>query len=278
VHAPVKARICLKRVFGTACHVRRVIIANPLQVRAIAHAKVKTDKIDAIVLATLHAAGFLPEVWQPDGATEAHEHDVSRRRRASAGSAQFLGRRDLRGRDPVDRHRRAPELRHFPETHRGRPRGWARAVVLRRSMLLLAPAARSSAPPPLKKIASAARETKRGPEGTPLYRRQELCLGRLSRLMLTHLAVWFFFGYIIHMFVKPRPPIQKKAPRILGDELGKHRKGRGSAGYAECEEHEQVAEDLVRHTDLFEDREQDDEGEESARVRGRDLRRQRQGR
>ena len=50
--------------------VKRVVIANPLLVRAIAYAKVKTDKIDAAVLAKLHAAGFLPEVWQPDEATE----------------------------------------------------------------------------------------------------------------------------------------------------------------------------------------------------------------
>jgi transposase len=41
-------------------------MANPLQVKAIAHAHVKTDKIDAGVLASLHAAGFLPEVWLPD--------------------------------------------------------------------------------------------------------------------------------------------------------------------------------------------------------------------
>ena len=34
----------------------------------------------------------------------------------------------------------------------------------------------------------------------------------------------------------------------------------------EREEHEQVAEDPVRHADLLEDREQDDEGEESAGV------------
>jgi transposase len=39
-------------------------------VRAIAHVKVKTDKIDAAVLAKLHASGFLPEVWMPDKATE----------------------------------------------------------------------------------------------------------------------------------------------------------------------------------------------------------------
>ena len=45
--------------------VRRVVIANPLQVRAIAWAKVKTDKIDAATLARLHAAQFLPEVWMP---------------------------------------------------------------------------------------------------------------------------------------------------------------------------------------------------------------------
>jgi transposase len=46
------------------------VIANPLQVRAIAHAKIKTDKIDAGVLAKLHASRFLPEVWMPDEATE----------------------------------------------------------------------------------------------------------------------------------------------------------------------------------------------------------------
>ena len=42
--------------------VARVVIANPLQVKAIAHARVKTDKVDAKILAQLHAAGFLPEV------------------------------------------------------------------------------------------------------------------------------------------------------------------------------------------------------------------------
>src|SRR5262249_12632227 len=49
-----------------APHVGRVVIANPKQVRVIAHAKIKTDKIDAAVLAELYASGFLPEVWIPD--------------------------------------------------------------------------------------------------------------------------------------------------------------------------------------------------------------------
>jgi transposase len=60
-------------------HVARVIMANPLQVKAIAHAHVKTDKIDAGVLASLHAAGFLPEVWLPDGETERRRRLVARR-------------------------------------------------------------------------------------------------------------------------------------------------------------------------------------------------------
>ena len=60
-------------------HVGKVIIANPLQVRVIAEAKAKTDRIDAAALARLHAAGYLPEVWQPDEATERLRSLVSRR-------------------------------------------------------------------------------------------------------------------------------------------------------------------------------------------------------
>ena len=45
--------------------VKRVVIANPLQVKAIAHAHVKTDKVDAGTLASLYAAGYLPEIWTP---------------------------------------------------------------------------------------------------------------------------------------------------------------------------------------------------------------------
>lgn len=59
--------------------VKRVIIANPLEVKAIAHAHVKTDKIDAGVLASLRAADFLPEVWLPDADTERRRRLVARR-------------------------------------------------------------------------------------------------------------------------------------------------------------------------------------------------------
>jgi len=59
--------------------VRRVVIANPLQVKAIAHAHVKTDKVDAGTLASLYAAGYLPEIWTPDAATERMRRLVARR-------------------------------------------------------------------------------------------------------------------------------------------------------------------------------------------------------
>ena len=62
-----------------APHVGRVVIANPKQVRLIAHAKIKTDAIDAAVLAKLYASGFLPEVWVPDPRTQALRRQVSRR-------------------------------------------------------------------------------------------------------------------------------------------------------------------------------------------------------
>jgi transposase len=60
-------------------YVARVIVANPLQVKAIAHARIKTDKIDAGVLASLRAADFLPEVWVPDAETERRRRLVARR-------------------------------------------------------------------------------------------------------------------------------------------------------------------------------------------------------
>lgn len=59
--------------------VKRVVIANPLQVKAIAHAHVKTDKVDAGTLASLYAAGYLPEIWTPDAATERMRRHVARR-------------------------------------------------------------------------------------------------------------------------------------------------------------------------------------------------------
>lgn len=49
----------------------RIIVSNPIKTKVIAQAKIKTDKIDARVLAELARVGYLPEVWLPDEDTEA---------------------------------------------------------------------------------------------------------------------------------------------------------------------------------------------------------------
>jgi hypothetical protein len=49
----------------------RVVVSNPVKTRAIAEAKVKTDKVDAEILAQLLVADYLPAVWRPDPATAA---------------------------------------------------------------------------------------------------------------------------------------------------------------------------------------------------------------
>ncbi len=60
-------------------HVARVVISNPLRTRAIAEAKVKTDKVDARVLAELLRAGYLPGIWCPDEQLQALRRLVARR-------------------------------------------------------------------------------------------------------------------------------------------------------------------------------------------------------
>lgn len=58
----------------------KVLVANAIQVKAIAHARVKTDKIDARILAQLLRSGFIPEVQMPDAETWELRQLVSHRR------------------------------------------------------------------------------------------------------------------------------------------------------------------------------------------------------
>jgi transposase len=58
----------------------RVAVAHPLEVKAIAHAKIKTDKVDAYTLARLLQTDFLPEVVLPDEGAWALRQLVSHRR------------------------------------------------------------------------------------------------------------------------------------------------------------------------------------------------------
>lgn len=58
---------------------QRVVVSNPLRTKAIASAKIKTDKVDAEVLAQLLRMDYLPQVWQPDAHTRAERSLASRR-------------------------------------------------------------------------------------------------------------------------------------------------------------------------------------------------------
>lgn len=59
--------------------VESVTVSNPLRTKAIASAKIKTDQVDAEVLAQLLRCGYLPEVWIPDAETRRHRQLTHRR-------------------------------------------------------------------------------------------------------------------------------------------------------------------------------------------------------
>jgi putative solute:sodium symporter small subunit len=48
---------------------------------------------------------------------------------------------------------------------------------------------------------------------------------KTTKLMLTHLGVWFFFGYVVHMFVVP---LNKIVIPVLGFPLGFYMAAQGS--------------------------------------------------
>jgi transposase len=60
-----------------SAHAGQVIVSNPMRTRAIASAKVKTDRVDSAILAQLLAADFIPPVWVPDHATRALRHQIA---------------------------------------------------------------------------------------------------------------------------------------------------------------------------------------------------------
>jgi transposase len=46
-------------------HIARIVVSNPVKTKAIAEANIKTDKVDALVLAQLLRCDYLPSVWVP---------------------------------------------------------------------------------------------------------------------------------------------------------------------------------------------------------------------
>ena len=88
-------------------HVAEVVLAHAKQVRAISHARIKTDKVDAKVLADLLAADLIPRVWIGDERTRRMRRLVSRRRGLVKRRTQIKNEisavmhRNLKGRNPA---------------------------------------------------------------------------------------------------------------------------------------------------------------------------------
>jgi transposase len=95
----------IKRVIEP--HVGRVVIANTRKLRAIAEARVKTDKVDAGTLCELLDARFLPEVWSPEEGTRALRRRLQRRaalvrqRTRAKNELHAVLARNLNGRPPM---------------------------------------------------------------------------------------------------------------------------------------------------------------------------------
>jgi transposase len=69
-----------------------VVVSNPMATKAIAQAKVKTDRVDAHVLAQLLRCDFLPAVWPPDEATR-RMRELTGRRGALVGQRTAMRNR-----------------------------------------------------------------------------------------------------------------------------------------------------------------------------------------
>jgi transposase len=72
--------------------VGRLVVSNPLRTKAIASAKIKTDKVDALTLAQLLRTGYLPEVWIPDTETRLMRQRSTERAMLSADRTRIKNR------------------------------------------------------------------------------------------------------------------------------------------------------------------------------------------
>ncbi|MBV9266850.1 MAG: IS110 family transposase [Acidobacteriaceae bacterium] len=72
--------------------VKEVVVSNPLRTRAIAEAKIKTDRVDALVLAQLLRCDYLPRVWMPEAETRRMRQRSSERANLSADRTRVKNR------------------------------------------------------------------------------------------------------------------------------------------------------------------------------------------
>ena len=72
--------------------VERVVVANPIKVKQIATARVKTDIRDTLILARLLAANLVPDVWVPPMPVRQMRQLLSQRRQLVETHTQILNR------------------------------------------------------------------------------------------------------------------------------------------------------------------------------------------
>jgi transposase len=88
-------------------HVGGVLVADTRNVRAMTHAKVKNDRVDAQLLAKLLAAGMLPGTWVCDEQTRVLRRRIARRSQLVRGRTRARNQihavaiRNLAGRAPA---------------------------------------------------------------------------------------------------------------------------------------------------------------------------------
>ena len=70
----------------------RVVVANPIKVKQIANARVKTDIRDTFILARLLAANLVPEVWVPPAHVREMRQLLSQRRQLVEAHTQIVNR------------------------------------------------------------------------------------------------------------------------------------------------------------------------------------------
>jgi len=72
--------------------VERVVVANPIRVKQIAQARVKTDIRDTLILARLLAANLVPDVWVPPAHVRGMRQLLSQRRQFVETHTQIVNR------------------------------------------------------------------------------------------------------------------------------------------------------------------------------------------
>lgn len=72
--------------------VERVVVANPIKVKQIAQARVKTDIRDTLILARLLAANLVPDVWVPPAHVREMRQLLSQRRQLVETHTQIVNR------------------------------------------------------------------------------------------------------------------------------------------------------------------------------------------